>query len=129
MRTRFWKRRRNSARLDHRAPKQLLLLSARTATALETMTANLSRHLEEHPEIDLADVAFTLKTGRKSFNHRRMLVCDNTNHAIKELEDGLTGEVSDSLSASVVFMFPGQGAQHVNMGRNSTRLKQFSVSI
>ena len=97
--------------------KQLLLLSARTATALETMTATLKRHLEEHPEIDLADVAFTLKTGRRSFKHRRMLVCGDRDDAIKGLEKAAASEVSDAVSASVMFMFPGQGAQFVNMGR------------
>lgn len=97
--------------------KQLLLLSARTATALEAMTSNLSRYFEQHPEADLADVAFTLKTGRRTFKHRRMLVCSDRDDAMKALENGLTGEVSDSVSASVVFMFPGQGAQYVNMGR------------
>ena len=97
--------------------KQLLLLSARTPTALEAMTANLSRHLEAHPEIDLADVAFTLKTGRTSFKHRRMLVCGDKDDAIKGLNDALTTAAGDLLTPSVVFMFPGQGAQAVNMGR------------
>ena len=97
--------------------KQLLLLSARTATALDATTTNLKRHLEEHPKIDLADVAFTLKTGRRTFKHRRMLVCGDRDDCVKALENAPTSEVSDSVSASVVFMFPGQGSQYVNMGR------------
>src|SRR5690349_1023137 len=51
---------------------QLLLLSARTAPALETATANLGTYLQEHQEIDLADVAYTLQVGRKSFEQRAM---------------------------------------------------------
>jgi acyl transferase domain-containing protein len=97
--------------------KQLLLLSARTAPALDQATRNLKRHLEEDRATNLADVAFTLKTGRRTFKHRRMLVCSDRDDAIKALENASTSEVSDSVSASVVFMFPGQGAQYVNMGR------------
>ena len=97
--------------------KQLLLLSARTPAALDAMTANLTRFLEEHPEVDLADVAFTLKAGRKTFKHRRMLVCSSRDEALKARDRALTSEASDAGSAAVVFMFPGQGAQHVNMGR------------
>ena len=98
--------------------KQLLVLSARTPAALEVMTANLCGHLKEHPQIDLADAAFTLQTGRNAFKHRRMLVCGSRDDAVKALETRtFTSEVSGSMSASVVFMFPGQGAQYVNMGR------------
>lgn len=97
--------------------KQLFLLSARTPGALEAMTANLSRYLAEHPESDLADVAFTLNTGRKTFKHRRMLVCSDRDDAIEALDKALTSEVGDSTRVSTVFMFPGQGAQRVNMAR------------
>jgi acyl transferase domain-containing protein len=56
-------------------PWQLLLLSANTASTLETATANLATHLKEHPNLNLADVAYTLHSGRKAFAHRRALVC------------------------------------------------------
>ncbi|HEV7516553.1 MAG TPA: beta-ketoacyl synthase N-terminal-like domain-containing protein, partial [Thermoanaerobaculia bacterium] len=58
-------------------PAQLLLLSARTAAALDAATANLAAYLAEHPDLganDLADVAYTLQVGRKVFSHRRALV-------------------------------------------------------
>ena len=49
---------------------QLLVLSARTKAALDNATLNLKKHLTEHPEINLADVAFTLQVGRRCFNHQ-----------------------------------------------------------
>src|SRR6185295_7357037 len=49
---------------------QLLTLSARTAPALEAATINLARHLREHPELNFADAAYTLKAGRRRFTHR-----------------------------------------------------------
>lgn len=66
-------------------PWQLLCLSAKTRTALDTMTRNLADYLTRQPDLDLADVAYTLQAGRKAFNHRRVLVCRNTEEAIRAL--------------------------------------------
>ncbi|MEH1980836.1 MAG: type I polyketide synthase [Nostoc sp.] len=65
----------------HSRPWQLLLLSAKTSSALDTATANLGEYLKQHSDLNLADVAYTYQIGRRVFNHRRMLVCHN-------LEDG-----------------------------------------
>ena len=54
---------------------RLILLSARTKTALDKMMENMARYLEKHPGTDLGDVAYTLQVGRKAFDHRRVLVC------------------------------------------------------
>src|SRR5512145_194190 len=51
-------------------PWQLLLLSAKTATALETAAANLDAYLQAHPDLNLADVAYTLQVGRVALDHR-----------------------------------------------------------
>jgi NAD(P)-dependent dehydrogenase (short-subunit alcohol dehydrogenase family)/acyl carrier protein len=67
---------------------QLLVLSAKTASALATAAGNLARHLRAHPEINLADVAYTLQLGRAAFNHRRFLVCHSVADAITGLEEG-----------------------------------------
>ena len=42
--------------------------------ALEAATARLRDHLAAHPDVDLADVAFTLRSGRREFAHRRAFV-------------------------------------------------------
>jgi amino acid adenylation domain-containing protein/non-ribosomal peptide synthase protein (TIGR01720 family) len=105
---------------EESAPHQLLLLSAKTEAALERATANLSRHLKEHPEANLADVAYTLQVGRRSFEHRRMLVCRDAEDAVRALEAGDDRRVLTSTVRAahrpVVFMFPGQGTQYVRMG-------------
>ncbi|MEW6734247.1 MAG: SDR family NAD(P)-dependent oxidoreductase [Acidobacteriota bacterium] len=106
-------------------PWQLLLLSAKTETALQKATINLVDYFQQQPTLDLADAAFTLQMGRYAFNHRRMLVCQSVNDAI----DALTtcdpqriytaqAELNDR---PVVFMFPGGGAQYVNMGEELYR--------
>ncbi|MBV9774812.1 MAG: non-ribosomal peptide synthetase, partial [Gemmatimonadetes bacterium] len=56
-------------------PWQILVLSARTPAALEAATDRLARHLTTHPEHKLADVAHTLRVGRRRFAHRRVLLC------------------------------------------------------
>jgi acyl transferase domain-containing protein len=65
---------------------QLLVLSAKTAHALDAMTRKLAVHLRRHPELDLADVSWTLMVGRTSFNHRRALVCRDVKEAVALLE-------------------------------------------
>ncbi len=104
---------------------QLLLLSAKTESALETATTQLVEHLKQHPDLNLADVAYTYQVGRQAFNHRRMLVCQTLEGAMATLSSHsqneedfkpLTSMVEPKKTRSVVFMFSGQGAQYVNMG-------------
>jgi len=46
-------------------PWQLLMLSAKTESALNQATANLAEYFHKHPEATLADVAYTLQVGRR----------------------------------------------------------------
>ncbi|WP_072620081.1 type I polyketide synthase [Spirulina major] len=100
----------------------LLLLSAKTPTALETATTNLVNHLEHHPDLNLEDVAYTLARGRKAFKHRRIAVVDGetriadvfTTHAAQRTRTN-TG---DPKVRSLVFMCSGQGSQYVSMGHD-----------
>jgi acyl transferase domain-containing protein len=62
-------------------PHEVLLLSAGSAEALEQATDALASHLASHPALPLADVAFTLQTGRRHFAHRRALVCGTAEDA------------------------------------------------
>ena len=98
---------------------QVLVLSARTAGALERSTENLARHLERHPGLDLADVAYTLQVGRRGFAHRRMVVCRDPADALAVLasRDGqrVFSSVEEPRRRPVVFLFSGQGSQHVRM--------------
>lgn len=62
-----------------------LVLSARTLSALKTMASNLGQHLLDHPELSLADIAYTLRVGRKIFKHKRVISCHNREEAISFL--------------------------------------------
>jgi len=101
---------------------QLLNLSAKTATALEAARMNLSEYLKRHAGINLADVGFTLQTGRRRFAHRLALVCRDAEEAVAALEAGDARQLQIDVQESsqnppVVFMFTGQGAQYVQMAR------------
>ncbi|MBD2344920.1 type I polyketide synthase [Anabaena subtropica] len=102
-------------------PWQLLLLSAKTESALETATTNLFTHLKQHPDLNLADVAYTLQVGRRGFEHRRMLVCQNFDDAVTVLENidsqRIFTNFQEACNRQTIFMFPGQGSQYVNMGQ------------
>ncbi|MDF5717357.1 MAG: SDR family oxidoreductase [Rhizonema sp. NSF051] len=100
---------------------KLLMLSAKTSSALETATVNLANYLQQYPELNLADVAYTLAVGRQTFNHRRILVCHDIKDAVKTLHplepQRIFTHYQQACNQSVIFMFPGQGAQYVNMAR------------
>jgi acyl transferase domain-containing protein len=102
-------------------PHQLILLSAKTETALEQITQNLVDHLEKNPRINLEDTAYTLQIGRKALEYKKMLVCSDTGEVTRELSAPDTNRVKSFQAKlekhSVIFMFSGLGAQYVNMGR------------
>ena len=103
------------------AGPQLLLLSARTPAALGAAAARLAGHLHAQPPSNLADVAWTLATGRKAFAHRLALVAEDSADALERLAGaGTAAAIARSRAvqpADVVFLFPGQGAQYPGMGR------------
>ena len=100
---------------------QLLLLSAKTRSALDTMVAQLATHLDEQPGVNLADVAHTLQSGRSRFMHRMCVVADSAiqaAHALRTVDDArrTLRAVGPALPA-LALLFPGQGAQYAGMGR------------
>ncbi|HYO16606.1 MAG TPA: type I polyketide synthase, partial [Thermoanaerobaculia bacterium] len=99
---------------------QLLLLSARTAPAIEAATDNLRRHLETEVSQDLADVAYTLRVGRRPFQIRRAVVCHDRAESVELLASLHPGRVHTSLQEPrqrpLTFLFPGQGAQQARLG-------------
>ncbi|WP_433790745.1 amino acid adenylation domain-containing protein [Actinoplanes sp. CA-252034] len=70
------------------AGRHLLVLSARSAEALEEATGRLCRHLEDHIGVAAADVAFTLQRGRAAYAHRRAFLAADTADAVRALRAG-----------------------------------------
>ncbi|MBA4017142.1 MAG: polyketide synthase [Pirellula sp.] len=107
---------------EARRPQQLITLSARNRAALDDASRRLAAHLREHPEQNLADVAYTLFHGRAKFDVRRVLAAGDSAEAAALLEAGDASRVfthkGGDAKPSVVFMFPGGGVQSPRMGRD-----------
>lgn len=103
-------------------PWQLLPLSAKTAGALERSRRQLAAWLGANPEASLADVAYTLQVGRQALAFRDMVVASGTGDALAQLASPRTAPAGlDVVQPAIVFLFPGQGAQYANMGRDLYR--------
>ena len=97
-------------------PLQLLTISAKTAQALDQRAETLAARLEEEPGLDFADVSYTQNVGRRQFNHRSFALARNIEEAIARLRAPRpSATLSEGKQSRIAFMFPGQGAQSVNM--------------
>jgi acyl transferase domain-containing protein len=100
-------------------PWHLLMLSAKTGAALEAASANLAEHLKRHPDLNIADVAYTLQLGRRSFSQRRTVLCRDQAEAVAALRTPdprrVQAHAKPPRNPPLAFMFPGQGTQYVNM--------------
>ena len=123
---------------------QLLQLSARSETALARAAENLVDHLARR-RLDLADVAFTLRAGRRGFEHRLAVVCRDAAGARSGLAGGegssdlgrdpardsvriLRGRATGAPPVS--FLLPGQGEQRVGMAESLYRTRpRFRAAI
>lgn len=102
----------------------LLVWSARSVAALNKLTQKLLQHLQEHPEQQIGDIAYTLQAGRRVFSHRRMLVGRDRETAVHSLESlrlFTRIEPRQEHKPRVTFLFPGQGSQYINMGKDLYR--------
>jgi len=104
------------------APAHVVVLSARSPAALEAATKRLAEHLARPDAGPLGDVALTLQTGRRHFEHRRAVVASTVDEARAALAALDAARVTTGMvragAREVAFLFPGQGAQSVGMGRD-----------
>jgi len=101
-------------------PWQLVVVSARSLPALDQAAAQLADHLARAPvsRFELADVAHTLRVGRKAFPHRRAVLCRDAAGAAAGLAEGsrrIDGTAPASRPRPVAFLFPGLGEHYAGM--------------
>jgi amino acid adenylation domain-containing protein len=98
---------------------RLLILSAQDEKALVGRFTSLQQALAAGRE-ELADVAFTLATGRRAFSERAAIVLPRGKDPVEALGAMKPAELergSAKTPADVAMMFPGQGSQFIGMGR------------
>ena len=104
-------------------PAVPVLLSAKSQVALRAQAEHLKLHLQLHPELSLADVAFSLATSRAQLEQRAAVVVTERDELLAGLEALQSGTGAENLMEGVAvrkgktaFMFTGQGAQRPGMG-------------
>ncbi|MBN9687246.1 MULTISPECIES: type I polyketide synthase [unclassified Corallococcus] len=122
-----------------RRGEEVLLLSAKTEGALERMTAALAERVQGASGAWLADVAHTLQVGRARFPWRRFVVVRQGEDAAALMEGRPSAGADapprirtvfdEGESRGVAFLFPGGGAQRVNMGEAFLREPAFRAAI
>ncbi|WP_420802657.1 thioester reductase domain-containing protein [Streptomyces cavernae] len=99
-----------------------IALSARSQSALSAQARNLITFLGDHPGLSPVDVACSLATTRAALPYRAVAVGSDTDSllaALRPLAEGRARTVTTELPGKnrLGFLFTGQGAQRVAMGR------------
>ena len=106
-------------------PAHLLTLRAKSQAALQESAGQFAAHVSSHPQMRLGDLTYTANTGRADLAHRLAV----TFASADELTASLNAFVRDDRAArvthgrsrrrspNIAFLFTGQGAQYVGMGR------------
>jgi len=106
-------------------PQQLLTLSAKTEPALQQLAALYRDYLDQQPATRLADLCFTANAGRTHFEQRLAISADTVATLQEQLAAFTTGQPgaltqggrTAKAAPKLAFLFTGQGAQYVGMGR------------
>lgn len=107
---------------EQEAKKQIIILSAKTENSLKANITSLTNYLAENQNENINDISFTLQQGRKEFEWRQFIIASSSVECEKKLRDAVASgsnksKVNLNDRNQIVFMFPGQGSQYVNMGK------------
>ncbi len=104
---------------------QILAISARTPTALSHAANNLAEFLEQNPGANIADIAYTLQIGRKSFTHRRFVVGSSPSDLVAGLRDRKEDGSKALDDRPVIFLFPGEGLERPGVAKHLYRTDNY----
>lgn len=106
------------------ARPELILLSAHNEQALRTRVQQLLAFLQQHPAVNLHDVAGTCMQGRQALPWRLSFTANNTSDLQAKLSAWLQGEAAPgeymppvTAPAKLAFLFTGQGSQYSMMAQ------------
>ncbi|NDC41883.1 MAG: acyltransferase domain-containing protein, partial [Chitinophagia bacterium] len=101
-------------------PQHLFCWSGQTVAAQEAYGRKLSQYLQEHSQVPPGDIARSLHRSRAAFNARRFVVAETNEELAASIDDarfiGANSHLVTQPAEGVVYLFPGQGSQYLNMG-------------
>jgi acyl transferase domain-containing protein/acyl carrier protein len=107
-------------------PGAVLCLSAKSPEALRQLAGRYAQYLDEHPDLSVADLCYTANTGRAQFAHRLAGFGRSGPELSRQLRAYAEGAAAGGLFSGtaenqqppkIAFLFTGQGAQYIGMGR------------
>lgn len=122
----------NTEKTQIERPRHLLTLSAKTPEALLELAERYERYMLKADDIQPQDLAFSANTGREHFSKRLALLGDSLQDFSEKLRGFRAGKTAPDVVQTqtacpernrwagppqVVFLFTGQGAQYLNMGK------------
>ncbi|WP_249714108.1 type I polyketide synthase, partial [Rhizomonospora bruguierae] len=106
--------------LTHAVP---LVVSGRTEAALRAQAARLLSFADTEPELNLADLGYSLATTRTAMEHRAVILASDREELLRGLRVVAAGETGPGVhqaaagAGRLAFLFTGQGSQRLAMGR------------
>jgi acyl transferase domain-containing protein/thioesterase domain-containing protein len=95
----------------------LVLLSAKSEYSLQKRKTDILDFIRNHRQTNLTELAATLQTGRSHMPYKSFAVVKDSESLVSESAlKNFTDSYNREGNKPLVFMFPGQGAQFVNMG-------------
>lgn len=97
---------------------QVFPLTASTGDGLAANVDAIGAWAKKNKTANVASILETLRNGRSHFAQRGVVVANGLKDLAARAEASTTKGVAFKPREKVAFMFPGQGAQHIGMGRD-----------
>lgn len=96
----------------------IIAYSGKNTKVVSDYTDLIRQFVIENNAVDLKDLAYSSMFTRKHFKHRAYVTFKNRDELIQKLTDGdsIKKGINEMPDRNLVFMFPGQGNQYLNMG-------------
>lgn len=117
----------NAAKIPTKTkPFNLFTISAKSEAKLNELAKSYIKFIDDNPEVKIEDICHVANTGRASHNHRAAIVCNSADDLKKSLNElinekfslkTITGAARINHFPKTAFLFPGQGAQFIGMGK------------
>lgn len=107
-------------------PYNLMTLSAKSEKALHDYAERYESFISMKEDLNRDEICYTSNTGRADFSSRMAVVASDRNDLVLKLKeflageenpDIITGETGINQKPKIAFLFPGQGAQYIGMGK------------